>query len=441
VPTIDPSPTGGAGEPAAVRPTPTAPPHPTSIVRPAIVYALLFGSVGAYFPYISLYLASRGLDLQLIGLLIGWFAFVGLFAAPAWGSIADGVGDVRGPVVVACTLATAFMVLLAFSMEPLTLALALGLVASVTAGLAPMVDSRAVRLVGRRERYGQARAFGSAAFVAAAFLGSIAVDRFGPVGMFLVNAPLLLAAGIGSWFLLGPLAPAGAATGRGEIARRGPPPLATAARAAVVGLTPSTILGVLTRPRLGPLFVALLVIWSSNASLLGFLSVRVAELGGDATLVAATWSIGAIVEVPLMLAFPRLAGRIGAERLIVFGALAFGLRALASAAAVEPWQIVVASALGGIGFAFVYVGTVTWVAGNVPRSTQATAQGIFSGTTSNVGSIVGSIVGGAIGAAFSLPALFAVAAAGYVVGGLLVWRAIVRGRRAVVDARPDIASA
>ncbi|HEY7132495.1 MAG TPA: MFS transporter, partial [Candidatus Limnocylindrales bacterium] len=133
MPTIDPSPTtGGAGEPAAVRPNATAPPRTTSIVRPAIVYALLFGSVGAYFPYISLYLASRGLDLQLIGLLIGWFAFVGLFAAPVWGSIADGVGDVRGPVLVACTLATAFMVLLAFSTEPLTLALALGLVASVT---------------------------------------------------------------------------------------------------------------------------------------------------------------------------------------------------------------------------------------------------------------------------------------------------------------------
>ena len=141
-----------------------------------------------------------------------------------------------------------------------------------------------------------------------------------------------------------------------------------------------------------------------------------------------------------MLGFPRLAGRIGSERLIVIGAVAFGIRALASAAATEPWQILVAAALGGVGFALVYVGTVTWIAGNVPRSTQATAQGIFSGTTSNVGSIVGSIVGGAIGAAFSLPALFAVAAAGYVIGGLLVWRAVVRVR-APAGTQPDIASA
>ena len=111
-------------------------------------------------------------------------------------------------------------------------------------------------------------------------------------------------------------------------------------------------------------------------------------------LVAAVYSLGAVIEVPLMILFPRLAGRVGAERLIVIGAFAFAIRALASAAATEPWQIVIASALGGFGYAFVYVGTVTWVAGSVSRSTQATAQGLFSGTTANIGSITGSLVGG-----------------------------------------------
>jgi len=76
-----------------------------------------------------------------------------------------------------------------------------------------------------------------------------------------------------------------------------------------------------------------------------------------------------------MIGFPRLAGRIGAERLIVIGGFAFAGRAFASSLAVEPWQIVVASALGGFGYAFVYVGAVAWIAGAVPRSAQATAIG------------------------------------------------------------------
>ena len=127
-----------------------------------------------------------------------------------------------------------------------------------------------------------------------------------------------------------------------------------------------------------------------------------------------------------MLSFPRLARRLGAERLIVIGAFAYALRALASALATSPEQIVAASIFGGFGFAFVYVGTVTWVSGAVPRTVQATAQGIATGTTVSVGAIVGSLVGGAIGAALGLSVLFGIAAASYGLGGILVWAAIVR---------------
>jgi MFS transporter, PPP family, 3-phenylpropionic acid transporter len=368
---------------------------------------------------------------------VGWFAVVGLFAAPAWGAIADSAGDVRGPILVGALLAGGAMVLVAFSADPLTLAISMGLLASMTAGLGPMIDSRTVRMVARRERFGQARAWGSASFVVVTFVAGAAIERFGPSGIFLVNVPLLLASGIVTWFLL---PPAAAADGPGGPARRRDSgAIARTARAALSGIAPSTILGILGRPRLGPLFVALLAVWSSNAALLGFLSIRVVGLGGDPTAVAATWSVAAIVEVPLMLGFPRLAGRIGAERLIVIGAFAYAGRALVSSVAVEPWQIVAASVFAGFGYAFVFVGTVTWVAGAVPRSAQATAQGIFSGTTSNVGAITGSVVGGAIAAALSLPILFAISGLGYVLGGVLAWRALVR--RPSEGASSDIASA
>jgi hypothetical protein len=291
-------------------------------------------------------------------------------------------------------------------------------------------------MVGRRERFGQARAWGSAAFVLVTFVAGAAIERFGPSGMFLVEVPLLLAAGIGTWFLL----PPAAADPTRSTGRARAPGIGRTARAALSGIAPSAILAILVRPRLGPLFVALLAVWSANAALLGFLSIRVVALGGDSTAVAATWSLAAIVEVPLMMGFPRLAGRIGAERLIVIGAFAYAGRAFASSAAVEPWQIVAASALAGFGYAFVYVGVVTWVAGAVPRSAQATAQGIFTGTTSNVGAITGSIVGGAIAAALGVQVLFAIAGTGYVLGGVLAWRALVR-RSADAPSRRDIASA
>jgi MFS family permease len=132
-----------------------------------------------------------------------------------------------------------------------------------------------------------------------------------------------------------------------------------------------------------------------------------------------------------MFAFPNLARRFGAERLLIIGAIAFGLRAAAVAIVTSPLAIVAASPLSGIGFAFFYVGTVTWVAGAVPRRVQATAQGVFTGTAVSIGAIGGSVVAGLIGGAFSLPILFGLAAVGHGIGVILVWRAVGRPRRAV----------
>ena len=392
------------------------------IVRPAVVYALLFGAVGAYVPYISIFLGSTGLDLGTVGALIALHAAVSLVAAPGWGALADGIGDVRGPILAAGVLSAISAGLLALAVGPLSLALAMALLAAATAGIIPLVDSRAVRMAGQRERFGRGRAWGSAAFVVVAFAAGAALGPVGPGGMFLLYAPLLVATGLAAWSLLR-LPTDGDAASRPQ-RRAG---FGRVAGMALAGLSPTTILAVLRRPQLGAFFVASALIWLSHAALQGFVSLRIVDLGGDATVVAATWSLGALVEVPLMYTFPALARRFGAERLVVIGALAFGLRALVSALAPDPALIVAASLSGGVGFAFVYLGTVSWVAGVVPREVQATAQGIFTGTAVSLGAIGGSILGGAIGGALGLPVLFGLAAAGYVAGGVLVWIAVVRG--------------
>src|SRR6478672_4375872 len=110
-------------------PAPAAAPPSSAVVRPAIVYALLFGAQGAYLPYIPIYLASTGLDLGTVGALIALFAAVSLIAAPSWGALADGIGDVRGPVLVAGVLSGGAILLLAVAVGPLALALATALLA------------------------------------------------------------------------------------------------------------------------------------------------------------------------------------------------------------------------------------------------------------------------------------------------------------------------
>jgi MFS family permease len=233
---------------------------------------------------------------------------------------------------------------------------------------------------------------------------------------------------VSAWFLLRlPRDPA-ARPDRPERAERAERADARAGRA-LGGLSPATIASVLRAPRLGPLFLAVVLVWTSHAALQNFVSLRIVELRGDSTLVAATWSLGAILEVFLMSAFPWLARRIGTERLIVVGAAGFAARAVLTALATDPLVIVLASLFGGVGFSFVYVGTVTWVAAVIDRRVQATAQGIMTGTANGLGQIGGSIVGGALAGVVGLSVLFGIAAVGYAVGGIVAWLAIARRGR------------
>ena len=426
------APTPPPAPPAPAAPSPAAPSLasasvPSSVVRPAIVYALWFGAVAAYVPYIAVYLRASGLDLGTVGLLIALQATVSLVAAPIWGALADGLGDVRAPILVASLLAAGAAILLASAREPLALTASIVLLAAGTSGITPMVDSKAVRMVGQRDRIGRARAWGSAAFIVIAFATGAAIGQLGPVGMFVLYGPMLVATGIAAFALL--RLPADDRTGRSPVTRsRG------RVAGALSAFSLTTIVGAIRQPIIGRFFVGSIVVWTAFATLQTFISLRVVQLGGDATVVGATWSIAALTEIPLMFAFPNLARRFSAERLVIVGAVAFGLRAAAVAVVASPWAVVAVSPLGGIGFAFFYVGTVTWVAGAVPRSVQATAQGVFTGTAVSIGAIGGSVLGGLIGGAFTLPVLFGLAAVGHVFGVMLVWRAIGRRRTAPATA-------
>ena len=118
------------------------------MVAPAIVYVALFAAVGAWYPYQSVLLASRGLDFAAIGLLLALGAVVGLVASPVWGAVADRIGVINRPLLVASVVAAAGAAWLAFAGDVASIAAALSLMAVGSAGLIPLTDTRTVELAG-----------------------------------------------------------------------------------------------------------------------------------------------------------------------------------------------------------------------------------------------------------------------------------------------------
>ena len=110
---------------------------------------LLFSAVGCWSAYAPVLFQELGVGLAVIGLLASVPAAVSIVGAPAWGLVADRLGDVRPPLLVAGLWAAAAAALLALQPPMPWIALVVAILAAGSSGLTPLVDARTVERLGR----------------------------------------------------------------------------------------------------------------------------------------------------------------------------------------------------------------------------------------------------------------------------------------------------
>lgn len=369
----------------------------SSPVAARAAYATLFGAIGASFPYLPVYYRSVGLSLGEIGLLGSLAAAVGLVGAPLWGTLADRHPTSRLILPLAATLAALAALGLALAREPVAIAGAVIAFSVALAGLTPILDARALETVrGDHDRYGRLRVWGSIGFVVVVWLTGFLIERAGIASLFTVYVPLLAVTAVVAIALRG--------------AGRTLPPLP---RLSGIGL-------VLRQPPLRGFLVAAFAVWSASMAINAFLSIHLLDIGAPGELVGSAWAIGAMVEVPIMWAYPALAARFGARRLLVAGAAAFAVRALALPLLVHPVAATLTMLLHGAGFGLLLVGGVTHVSRHAPPGAAATAQGVLTAVVFSLSMIVGPGLGGLAAGAWGLPVMFGIAAAVGIAGVVLM---------------------
>lgn len=364
-------------------------------------YIALFAAVGASFPYLSVFYQERGLDLGAIGLMTALGAALGFLAAPIWGAIADRYPGSPLIIPVAAIVTAAGALTLVRAQGFAAMALGVALLSIAFAGIAPTVDARALETVGSdRNRYGGLRAWGSGSFIVVVALTGALIERAGPASLFFLY--------IGSLLVLVVVALPLHGDGSGPRLPR------------------LSAIGVVLRHRpVARFLAAVLLAWSASMAINWYFSIHLLDLGAPGELVGWAWAIGALVEVPIMAAYPWLAARVGAERLIAIGATAFALRALALLFITDPVVAAATMAVHGVAYALVLVGGVTFVSRHAPEATAATAQGILSATVFSVALILGPGIGSWIAPQFGVQALFMTALAGSVAAVPLLWLATI----------------
>ena len=120
---------------------------------------------------------------------------------------------------------------------------------------------------------------------------------------------------------------------------------------------------------------------------------------------------------------PRLSRAVGQRALYVAGTGFLGGACVAWAFLDQTLAIALVKLLAGVGFAFVYVGSVVIVDDLVPASLRGTGQGVAKAVSFGLAPVVGSLAGGAIYDYAGPRALFiASAGAALVAGGLVCAR-------------------
>ncbi len=369
------------------------------------LYAFVFAAVGAWAPYMSVYLSSLGLPLDAIGIIATLGALCALVAAPVWGVLSDQLLGARAALVAAAFIAAVCALGVALSASAFVAALIWILFWLFFAGLGPVLDAFTLDQVGAaRHRYARFRVWGSASFVIVSISLGLVIEQTSISALF-----------VG---LIGSL------VGVVVLAALLPSRVSAHVERSFTGL------GAVLRTRVLVVFIgAVLVVWSASTMVNQFYSIYLAALDTPTALIGSAWALGAVVEVPIMLAFPALAARFGVNLLLVIGALLLLLRVLIVVFASDPLIVVGAFAFHGAGFALLLVGGVTYVARYAPRGSAATAQGVLAGVVFGLAQAIGPGFGGVIANATDLHSMFIVAAVASAIGVVAVALAVFAGAK------------
>jgi PPP family 3-phenylpropionic acid transporter len=337
-------------------------------VRLAIAYVAIFLCVGVYLPFWPVWLASRGMDPDRIGVLLGLTTWAYLWA-PWVGARAEG-GDARrwitglalgmGAGLVIFEVADGFAWLLGGS-------IVLGL---AFAPIVPLTDALTLRAASeQRIDYGRVRLFGSLAFIVASVGGGFALEGR-PPEIILRTLQAIVVAMVLATLLL-------------PAAKPRTPERKTIAWS-----------DVLRRRGFATLMGTGACLNAAHAVLYAFGSKHWLAAGIDARTIGWLWATGVVAEIGLFIVGERVRARIGASGLLVAAAIGHIVRwtLLANVTAAAPLFAI--QVLHGATFGALHLGAMHWIREAIEPDAVPRATTLYVAATGGVGLGLGMLAAG-----------------------------------------------
>jgi len=324
--------------------------------RLAALYAGLFIMGGIQLPFFPVWLKAKGLDPEMIGLVLAAPIVARMIAVPLVARAADRREALRAAIIVASFLGVGGYVLVGLADGAIAILAAYALAALALTPVMPLAETYALKGLSQRGRaYGPVRLWGSAAFILGTFVAGFATDT--------IPARYLI------WLIAG-------ASLLSALAALTLAPLSSGAPAPAMPDQPHRHL--LRDPAFIAVLAAASLIQASHAVYYGFSALEWRGAGYDGTTIAALWALGVIAEIVLFALSGRLPPFFQPSVLLMIGAggaaLRWAVMTIDPPALVLPWL----QLLHALSFGATHLGALGFVARHAPPGQSARAQGYLS---------------------------------------------------------------
>ena len=353
--------------------------------RLGVAFWATFFVLGVYLPFWPVWLESRGLAPELIGVALGLGAWARLIVNPLMGGFADRSGRTRA-IAVALAAGVLVSYLLFIVAQGAVALLALSFLLGCTfAPLVPLIDATAVSAAARGAvDYGRSRRWGSAAFIVASV----------GVGWLLEGADesailYVLIGGVAAMVLAMTLLPP-----RTQVR---PSPSTTGVRAQ------------LRRPHFRLFLLTCACLHGSHAVLYAYGTPHWRTAGIEESTIGWLWAEGVIAEIVLFSFAARIGKRVSGP----------GLMAIAGVGGLVRWPVLALTtsvpllALGqllhALTFAATHLGAMALIRQQVPSDETAGATALYSGVATGLAFGVGLPLAGFLYTAIGSAAYFVMA--------------------------------
>lgn len=325
--------------------------------RLALVHASFFGFIGVFLPFWPVWLESKEMSAEQIGLLLGAGIWIKVVANPFFSSLADRWG--RPKAMLVCLTLACFACFWLFAwVEGFLALLAVSLVvAAFHSSQIPVADDLTMRF--QRDRglhYGRIRLWGSVAFMIANVLGGWWLNGQPAGAIFGTLAGLL-----GISILTALTAPEHRGEAESMQARKGGFRAVLSNRGFVLAALANTLLQ------------------TTHVAYYGFATLYWRQAGIDDTVIGFLWAEGILIEIALFSVATPVVARFGYAGMFLLAAGAGLIRWTVLGTTTDLAALVAVQGLHGITFGACYLGMVHYVQDRVPSARSATALSLVYG--------------------------------------------------------------